>query len=103
MKQSAGPDAVIFCEHTCVLCIIPQVNHQHRQEVDLPVRVHSVLVSREDLHVVLEPFDFDERLVGFTLKGHHGVLLIGTGVFQVLREANRCLRCNKKIKSETQK
>lgn len=103
IKPRARPDALIIHNHASVFSIVLHFNHQHRQEVDLSIRVHPIFVSGEDLHVVLEPFDFDEGFVGFTLKGHHGVLLIGTGVLKVLDKVNCCFGCNEKIQSETWK
>lgn len=94
-EPGARPDTFIVCGHAGVFGIILHSDGQYRQEVDLPVRVHSVFVSSKDLHVVLVPFNFDEGFAGFTLKCHHGVLFLCVGVLQVLSEGNCRLGCNK--------
>lgn len=90
MELSTCAD-IIIDHHAGVFCSVLHGNHQHRQEVNLSIRVHPVFVSREDLHVVFEPFHFDKRLVCFTFKGCHCVLLLGGEFFQFLYEVDDLL------------
>ena len=91
MESGRTSYMVILNNNARILIVILHVDYQNRQEMYFSVRVHPIFVTRENLSIVLQPFDFNKRLICFTLKGNHGVLLFGFGIFHLFSEINNLL------------
>ena len=91
MESGSSFHMVILNNSAGILVIIFHGDHTNGHEMYVSVRMHPVFVTCENLSIVLQPFDFNKRLIGFTFIGHNGVLLFSVIIFQFLSEGNNLL------------